>query len=221
VKSVDELIDHLAGTEITSIVYEDPRIKLTTMAAIVETYLKKGLQVHYLDYDLQYSSLLQNSDQMSTELGANSNLLVLQPKVQIAIPGEIFKTARKTGAVIIDSLNTMQSLFAVEPSTANLITANKRTALLISAIQLVSRSFSKTMLLSSIARQRPSKTESEPVWERTIVGGRMTDFKSDVIISGRLDIEGRPAPRRIIISVNEVMSKSFRGSVSDEYEVPF
>lgn len=220
-KNLENLIGDISKTEIVSVAYDEPRIKLTVMQSIVREYLELGLQVHYLDYDLQYSSMLQNlSDNDAIEVD-NNDLHVLQPGGQLDLPGLIFRASRKSGAIILDSLNTLQNVLSVEPSQANLITANHRSALLVSAIQLAARRFSKTLLITNSARARPSKNLSEITWERNIVGGRMTSFKSDVILFGRHDSFGKIPSRRVILSADEVFSSSFGGRAKDDYEIPF
>jgi hypothetical protein len=210
-KSLADLIRDISSSEIISLAYDDPRIKLSMVQSIVEECLG-STQLQYIDFDLQFSSMLQNGDRKY-----NENLQLFQPGPSVldfVVP--MLKTAKLGGLVIVDTLNTVQNLFSLEPTPSDIKAANHRSAVLVSALQLLARSYSKTLILLNLTKQRPrKKADSTVTWERDIIGGRMTRFKSDAILFA----SEHPTSQGSIKVRVAVTSNSFKGKAGDEYEI--
>ena len=220
-KPLQELFHDISESEIISLVYNDPRIKPRMMEAIVNQSLDLKHQVQYIDFDLQFSSLLQNLSNSKFRQIVNENLQILQPGPTVTdfIP-PVFQVARNGGLIILDSLNTLQNMLSLEPTITDLKSANHRSAVLVSALQQIARSYSKTIILLSLTKSRPIKSDDmEVTWEKGIIGGRMTKFKSDVILLANEETSESSQAVRIKVSVDTITSKAFRGKEGDEYEI--
>ncbi len=164
----------------------------------------------YVDFDLQFSSLLQNLDSASYEgLTKSGKLKVLQPSEDIldfaeGISGQEMQSG---GALILDSLNSLQSLLTDEASNRGSKIANQKTALIVTVLQKMCRFYSKSLVIVNVTRSRPknSNEESSSFWEKKLVGGRMIKFKSDVILSVKQILS---APPEIEIKVQESHGES-------------
>ena len=220
-KHLQELFHDISESEIISLVYNDPRIKPKMMEAMVNQSLDLKHQVQYVDFDLQFSSLLQNLSNSKFKHIFNENLQILQPGPTVTdfiIP--VSQVARDEGLIVIDSLNTLQNMLSLEPTATDLKSANHRSAVLVSALQQLARSYSKTIILLSLTKSRPIKSDDmEVTWEKGIIGGRMTRFKSDAILLANEETSENSQAVRIKISVDSISSKAFRGKVGDEYEI--
>ncbi len=199
--------------------YDDSQVKLGSIQAIVSSYLNAGKQVHYIDYDLQYSSALQNFLTVDFDKVIGTEFHVLQPGGVDDLVSPLFTSLMKGGVIVLDSFNSLQNLLSVEPSPTDLATANHRSAVFVSAIQMIARIFSKTIIILNLTKSRPTNNEGIVTWERNIVGGRMTYFKSDVILFAKEDYNSQKV-EGITITADTVSSESFRGRLNDAYQVP-
>ena len=217
-KTLAELLPDISQCEVVSLAYNNPAIKPEMMLAIVKACIASDLAVDYVDFDLQFSSLLQNLPEPQFKEIFGGSLRVYQPSATVIDFVESMMSSEKPkGFVIVDSLNTLQNLLSVEPTATGPKSANQRSAVLVSAMQLFARANSQTILILNLTKSRPKKDEnSEIVWEREIVGGRMTRFKSDVILFAN---ETRNPMNFIEVSVDVIHSKSFRGNESDRYGI--
>ncbi|MHB1868625.1 MAG: hypothetical protein ACYCPP_06730 [Nitrososphaerales archaeon] len=214
------LVQNILESEIVSLAYNDPRIKVKTIQAIVFECLNSKQQVHYLDFDLQFSSMLQNLSKSEFERISKLDLNVLQPGDNIEDPIlTVQESNRKGGLVVIDSFNTLQNLFSVLPSPTDAKTANHRSTVLVSLIQQVARFYSKSILILSLTKMRPKKGADGVTWEREIVGGRMTRFKSDAVLFATEEFEVENKNRRIEIEVDAISSEGFGGKMNDVFEI--
>ena len=68
---------------------------------------------------------------------------------------------------------------------------------------------------------RPKKSNDVVTWEREIVGGRMTRFKSDAVLFATEKSEVENKNQRIEIEVDAVSSEGFGGKKNDVYEISF
>jgi len=145
--------------------------------------------VLYVDLDLQFSSLLQNIDETAYGRFQNSGrLVVLQPPDDvIELVSSISSVEiRREGVLFLDSLNSLQNILTENTSRRESKRGNQKTALLISILEIISRSCGMPLILINVAKSRPqSPAEKDPSaqWEKRLVGGRMIKFKSDLIIS--------------------------------------
>ena len=171
-----------------TLVFDDPRIRPLVCLEIVRKFIASQLGVYYIDFDLQFSSLLQNLDREEFDLIHDTGrLVVLQPSYDVfefmeAIAGWRMQIG---GILILDSLNSLQSILTDDTSNKGSKIANQKTLLLITILQEISRFYSKSLIIINVTKSRPSKVNEKDstFWEKTLVGGRMIKFKSDAILS--------------------------------------
>jgi len=168
----------------TTLVIEDPRMKPALMRKVVSNMIEIA-PICFIDFDLQFSSLLQNAPNEFYARLVSNGLLVIQPDNDLtelvnflAIPGFI----RDRGVIILDSFNSLQNLLSSNSSPQRLKTANYRSFLLISVIQMIGRFYSNSMMIVNVAKSRPRLQDHTTIWEKVLVGGRMMKYKSDSII---------------------------------------
>lgn len=183
--------------KIITLAFEDPKLKLWLTKELVQIIVPKTF-VMYVDLDLQFSSLLQNLDETAYAQFQNSGrLVVLQPPDDILefVNSLALQERRGGGVLFLDSLNSLQNILTEDTSRTEGKRANQKTALLISVLQIISRSYGMTLVLINVAKSRPRSSGekySSAQWEKKLVGGRMIRFKSDSIISVREIRDNRP-----------------------------
>lgn len=208
-KPSSDLID-ATSCKVVSLSYDDPQIKLDLAVAVMQEFAKAGLQVQYLDFDMQLSSMLENLSKTDRERFSS---LEVFPQLTDEI-SDIFlpiESCREGGVIAIDTINTLQNLLLVG-DLKDSAAANHRTAIIISLLEEAAKNFSKTLLMLNLTRSRPRKTSEAVQWDRDIVGGRMARFKSDIILYAR---ESNKSPNRMLLV--EVMSPD--RNVGEIYEV--
>jgi hypothetical protein len=174
---------------------EDPKLKPALMRRLVEIFLSLS-DVLYVDYDLQFSSSLQNLEYTEySRMVKKENLLVLQPSDDtIEFVSQIASIQmRRGGVLILDSLNSLQNILTGAFLENESKIANQRSALIITILQKLARFYSKSLIIVNVAkaRQRLGKDQST-FWEKSLVGGRMIKFKSDLILSATETGGSRP-----------------------------
>lgn len=141
--------------------------------------------VHYLDFDLAFSSLVQNLPESEFDI-LSKRLRIIQPKETLigrTVISALALMAKGEGFIILDSLNMMQNLIALESAPPDLTIANRKSSVLISLIQQIARNRQKTILVLSLTKSRPKRLDDNSiVWEKELVGGRMMKLKSDVTL---------------------------------------
>lgn len=220
-KSSSELLSDTSDCEVVSLAYNDPRIKPKMMLAFVEECLKLNYQIDYLDFDLQFSSLLQNMPESESKELSSAKVRVFQPGPNVTdIVTSVADSHFGRSFLVIDSLNTVQNLLSRSPSPTDLKSANHRSAIFVSSMQQLARTNSQTILALNLTKSRPKKSnDSGVIWERELVGGRMTRYKSDAILSAKEFSDNENQSIRIRVQVNAVYSSKFKGSERDEYEI--
>jgi hypothetical protein len=183
--SIDKLLEEtISSNQTATLVVEDPEIKTALMSRLVEVFVTLT-EVLYVDYDLQFSSSLQNLEEIEYDKKFGKNLQVLQPPDDALdfVSQIASKKMHVGGVLILDSLNSLQNVIAGNFSDGESKIANQRSALVITILQQLSRFYSKSLVIVNIAkaRQRLGKDHST-FWEKSLVGGRMIKFKSDVIL---------------------------------------
>ncbi|MDA4129390.1 MAG: hypothetical protein OK457_01340 [Thaumarchaeota archaeon] len=210
---LDTLLRKIAShPETTTLVIEDPRLKPALMRKIVSDLIEI-IPVCYLDFDLQFSSMLQNvPDDFYAQL-VSKGLLVIQPEDDLAalvnflaVPGRI----QNNGVIILDSVNSLQTLLSSNSSPKRLRTANYRSFLLISVIQMIGSFFSNSLIMANVAKSRPRiQQDRSTVWEKELVGGRMMKYKSDSIaIASEVKHPQKESSRTARLVVNRDSSSS-------------
>lgn len=183
-KTILEFPKDVSG-KIVSLSYDDPRIKLNLVREIIRSFNQSNQQVQYVDLDLQYSSMLMNLRTGDKETFPKAEVLAHVTEEIIDIL-EIVKSSRRGGIVIIDTLNTLQNLMLYGKLNDTAV-ANHRTAVLISLFEDITRFYSKALLLLNLTRSRPRKIIDSVLWEKGIIGGRITRFKSDLMLFASVD----------------------------------
>jgi len=167
-----------------TIAVENPRVKAVLVNNIVEGFLSQG-DVTYFDYDLQFSSFLQNAPEPLYSEWLSKGLLVVQPNedpLNLVVTFSSLEKIRKGGAYILDSINSLQTLLSPNSSLQSAKSANYRSSVLLSVLQLAARSFEKSFIVFDLTKLRPRIQQDQSVsWEKELVGGRMIRYKSDAI----------------------------------------
>lgn len=178
-KSSSDLVSDIS-CKVVSLSYDDPRFKLDLAMSVVQEFSSMGKQVQYLDFDLQFSSMLKN---LSVMAGDKFSGVEVFPQLDKDISSIflLFETSKEGGVIVIDTINTFQNLLMMGELRDSAV-ANHRAAIVISLLEEVAEFFSKTLLIMNLTRARPRKINDVVQWERDIVGGRMTRFKSDLIL---------------------------------------
>lgn len=173
--------------------------------------------VFYIDYDLQFSSMLQNIDSVLYEsMIGTDKLTVFQPSDDMLdFVGAVASTRIQNGGVmVLDSLNTLQNLLdGISLSRASRI-ANQKTALIVSVLENICRFYSKSLIIVNLPKSRPKGTseDSSTFWEKTLVGGRMIRFKSDLILSAH-----KSKRDRFVIEIKVKDSESHTAGVDSKF----
>ena len=127
-KSKLQLMGDISGKTVL-LAYDDPQFKLEIVNEIMQEFVKMGRQVQYLDFDLQFSSLLQN---ISIEEREKFRDITVIPQLTNDI-NEIFSLSQlcqQGGIVVLDTFNTLQNLM-LDGNLGNSAAANHRTAVVI------------------------------------------------------------------------------------------
>lgn len=219
-KNTDDLVDDISRCEIITLATDSPAIKPRIMLEIVIQSVNMGKQIHYLDYDLQFSSLLQNLPLRDYDDINKDLLCVIQPTElldwYLPFGGEM----KDSGTIIVDSINTVQNMIVDSQPLSDTKTANYRCAVSLSILQHLARFYSKNILIVNLMRARPNSNESRTFsWQRQLVGGRMIRFKSDAILFASR-FPDTPTNGSLVsrISVSD-SSARFGGEIGDIYEV--
>jgi hypothetical protein len=176
--------------------------------------------VSYVDFDLQFSSLLQNLDRGEfVRMSGSEKLRVLQAPDDI--PDFVASMAgyklQQGSVLILDSLNSLQNLLTDDMGTKGSREANQKTALVVTVLQNICRYVFASLIIINVtkARLKPPNRDSSSFWEKSLVGGRMIKFKSDVILSVKNDVYDPPV---IKISVQESRDRFLSNLKDCEYE---
>jgi hypothetical protein len=87
-------------------------------------------------------------------------------------------------------VNTLQEEL-VQPKDEDYSRANHRAGVLLTLFQDFARSHSKSLILSNLARSRPSLKGLEISWEKESPGGRMIRSKSNALLVVSQDLESK------------------------------
>jgi hypothetical protein len=187
--SLDGLLrDITRNSRTITLAFDEPRIKPAVLLSLVKRFIVVA-DVTFVDFDLQFSSILQNLDDSSYRLiDGRRHLSVMQPSNKILdFVGNISsKKINSQGVMILDSLNSLQAILTDDSSTRGSKSANQKTALIVTVLENICRFYSKSLLIVNITKARPVDAESsDSFWEKRIVGGRMIRYKSDMVLSAK------------------------------------
>ncbi len=220
-KKTSDLLTDIAQCEIVTLATDVPAIKPRIMFELVSQSVKLEKQVHYLDFDLQFSSHLQNLPPHEYDRLDNELLQIIQPRDWFDWYPAFGGKLRGSGTVILDSINTVQNLIANKQTSSATMSANHHSAVLLSVLQQLTRFNSKNIMAINLMRARPKFGQNQPtVWQRELVGGRMIRFKSDITLLAGLSNEKKGSDStRVNIKVGDINSTRFGGKVGDVYEI--
>ena len=180
------LLTKIVSTPLTlTLAVENPRIKPALVKKIVEGLVSLG-EITYFDYDLQFSSSLQNVSEEMFSDWVSRGLTVLQPgddPFDLVAASTYLSKMKRQGVFILDSINTLQVLLSENNLTQAAKEANYKSSILLSVLQLTARSFSKSFIVFDLTKLRPRVQIDRSIsWEKELVGGRMIRYKSDMIL---------------------------------------
>jgi len=187
---------------------------------LVKEFIALQKNVAYVDFDLQFSSLLQNLDRQEyVHMSDSGKLHVVQPPDDILDFVTVMAGYKlpRGGVVILDSLNSLQSLLTDERTNQGSKEANQKTALIVTVLQNISRFHNNSFLIINLTKARPKSLnrDTSSFWEKTLVGGRMIKFKSDAILSLKNDSRDSPL---IKVAVQESRGRPLSDLKDSVYE---
>lgn len=222
-RSIANLIRDISHSEIITLACDDPGIRPLMMRSIVAEFTAKRLQVHYIDFDLQFSSFLQNLSETEYAKISSRELCVFHPNPDsmgdLLLP--LMMLVKSGGLIVLDSMNAVQNFLSEKNMQSDGRIANHRSAVLITVFQQIARFYSKTILILNLTKSRLKRIqEGSATWEKVIVGGRLTRFKSDAILfANKIPPALASSSPRIRVAVTDVSSNTFGGNVGDVYEI--
>jgi hypothetical protein len=219
-KTLKDFSLDISDLETVSLAYDDPRIKLQITYQLVVQQLSQNGTVLYIDVDAQFSALLCNLPKDRINSLPPAYLKVITPDDPLAIFDYVLTMPAGKGMVLIDTLNTMQRMLLRVPSKTDAKTASHRLAVIMSALEETCRSVGKTILILNLTRSRPKEDYDGLKWERDIVGGRVSRFKSDLIIRARENALPEKNFREIGLQVEAIQSDRFAGNQEGTYKIP-
>lgn len=207
-KEVEYLMNSLSECLTVTLSTEIPFLKTSLLFLILKHLNQEKKPLHLLDLDLQFSSMIasiQPAARQDTE--PFPKLVIYRPNNDKILDSMISLLSQKElgrgGAIVIDSVNSMQDLLRRTDETDS-SKANHKSSIVLSLFQQLAKNHSKLFIVSNIARSRPHLHGVDVEWEKELVGGRMIKLKSDVVIS----ITG-PGPRSFSNNIKlEVISVS-------------
>lgn len=170
-----------------------PFLKTRLFLALARKYCSEGT-VHYIDLDLQFSSLLclrSESEYYRNELSNLDLRIVTDSDALEAFTRFVSRNdLGHGGAIFIDSVNTLQEVL-LQSKDEDYSRANHRAGVLLTLFQDFARRYSKSLILSNLARSRPSLKGLEVPWEKESPGGRMIRSKSNILLFVSQDPESK------------------------------
>lgn len=165
---------------------QNPSLKTSALLLILKHICTRNKPVHFLDLDLQFSSTLANLP-AAYDLKPLAKLVTYCPKENEVFDSMMSLLSQdalgRGGAIVIDSVNSLQDLLRQGGSEADSTKANHKAAIILTLFQELARSNSKFLILSNIVRSRPHLHNGGVAWEKELVGGRVVKLKSDVLLS--------------------------------------
>ncbi|MHB1908111.1 MAG: hypothetical protein ACYCQJ_04460 [Nitrososphaerales archaeon] len=158
-----------------------PYAKTQAISLIVNHFLSLEKQVHYLDFDLQFSSLYLNQESKlnrNLKLFADSGAAISDSIVEL-----ISSDSEAGGLVVLDGINSLQSLLREKNYITDSIKANHGASVLVTLLEQFASRLSKLLILTNLVRARPKSVEGWVSWGPELSGGRMIRLKSDAIVS--------------------------------------
>ena len=184
--SVGNLIDDLLKYNTVTVSSKAPIAKTYLLFLISKTIIARGNQVHYFDLDFQFSSIVSIS---KNKLDSDLNLYCCKDKEIIETAVSILSAidVQRNGLVVVDSINTLQTVLAKRESALDFPKANHEAAILVSLFQEFAMRNSKLLLMTDVVTSKPVKESGLQIWGSELSGGRMIKLKSDVVLSVEQD----------------------------------
>ena len=183
-----------------------PFAKTQAIALIVNHFLSLESQVHYLDFDLQFSSLYLNQ---KSELNRNLKLFMTTDSTISDLVVELISSESQTGGlVVLDGINSLQSLLREKKYRTDSIKANHAASVLVTLLEQFASRLSKLLILTNLVRARPKSVEGWVSWGPELSGGRMIRLKSDAIVSVSNPSESqRSASSKLEVRIESISPK--------------
>ncbi len=186
-------------------------LKTAALSAMVNKTLQEKKQVHYMDFDLQYTALLSNDQSFEEQTRQGLNVLRSgeHSTTDVFVKLLNFRELEQRGLVILDSVNTLQTLLQEKDGPIDYLNANHKAAVLITLAQQFVDLHQKVLILASVIRSRPRGVQRSEIWEKELSGGRMLKFKSDALVSISYNTEDTSSKRnRLNLTVESVAERS-------------
>lgn len=185
-EEVEYFLNSLSACLTITLSAQNPSLKTSALVLILKHICAQDKPVHFLDLDLQFSSTLANLP-ASYALKSFAKLVTYCPKENEVFDSIISLLSKdalgRGGAIVMDSVNSLQDLLRLAGSETDSAKANHKAAIILTLFQELARNSSKLLILSNIVRSRPHIHDGEVAWEKELVGGRMVKLKSDVVLS--------------------------------------
>ena len=192
----ERLLHSLENCNTVTISSADPFLKTVLLLMLCVQNSSSGLQSHYFDVDLQFSSLISSTNILQALPRDIGRQLLIHQVIDSASDEAVAMLARSDlqqgGLIVLDSVNSVQALLRGAGGAPDSMAANHRAAVIVTLFQGLAATHSKLLVMSNIEKLRPHTGEGQTAWQKEIVGGRMIKFKSDVILSvSRIDAASR------------------------------
>jgi len=90
---------------------------------------------------------------------------------------------RDGGLIVLDSINTLQTLLRQKDDVTDSKKANHEAAILVTLLQQIAQRYSKLLIITNVSRARPHSSEGSVSWAKEPVGGRMMRYKSGILLT--------------------------------------
>jgi hypothetical protein len=183
VDQLDLFLSSLQNGETVTLTSTAGYTKTLVLSEIAYRVSIQKKQIHYMDFDLQFSSMRCNESTVQKE----ALMTVLRPSEGslLATFATLLNSApiEKGGLLILDSVNTLQNMLQEKKNRINYVKANHKAAVLITLAQQFAALHSKILITASVERPRPRGILGSEVWAAELSGGRMLRAKSEVLVS--------------------------------------
>jgi hypothetical protein len=207
---LEDLLSSFQEYQTITFFSQNPIIKTSALSSIISGFLSREKQVHFADFDLQYSSLISNNSSHYEKL---SNKLFQLFRSEGSQTVDLFvsllnsSNVEKGGIIVLDSINTLQVMLQPRASRMDFVKSNHEAAILITLVQEFASRYSKTLILGNSVRPRPRERGGSKLWHTTLSGGRMITIKSDVVLSATQSLGGLGLNDKIVLIVESVADK--------------
>jgi|GEM_PF-1995302 hypothetical protein len=186
----EELLGEIFSFGTLSISSREPIFKTIGLTCLAKAALDSDMQVTYLDFDLQFSSLYSCIQDSLKQSNVFTRLDIIRPssaKFERELIDFIasLQSAKRSerGLVILDSLNSFEHLLVAMDGRYDWVAANRLAFLYLTLLQMQTKSLGMTLIISNLLRSRPPRSPAhDRQWSAELVGGRLVTQKSKAIL---------------------------------------